>query len=55
MKRYILASGAARDLVDIWRYIKKASAQNIADRVEGVIREKLVFLAHKQQVIAGVI
>ena len=48
MKRYILAPAAARDLVEIWRYIKKASAQNIADRVEGVIREKLVFLAGSQ-------
>ena len=42
MKRYILAPAAARDLVEIWRYIKKESSQNTAERVESVIREKLV-------------
>jgi plasmid stabilization system protein ParE len=45
VKRYILARAAARDLVEIWRYIKKESAEKTADRVESVIREKLVFLA----------
>ena len=34
MNRYILAPAAARDLVDIWRYIKKQSSLATADRVE---------------------
>ena len=37
-RRYILAPQAARDLVAIWRYIKKESSQETADRVESVIR-----------------
>lgn len=45
MKRYVLAPAAARDLVEIWRYIKKESTQDTAEHVESVIREKLVFLA----------
>ena len=48
MKRYILAPAAARDLVEIWRYIKEESSRNTAERVESVIREKLVFLAGSQ-------
>jgi antitoxin ParD1/3/4/toxin ParE1/3/4 len=48
VKRYILAPAAARDLVEIWRYIKKESSQNTAEHVESVIREKLVFLAGSQ-------
>ena len=43
--RYILAPQAAHDLVDIWRYIRRESNAEIADRVEGVIRQKIVFLA----------
>jgi plasmid stabilization system protein ParE len=43
--RFILAPQAARDLVQIWRYIKKESSQATADRVESVIRRKFVFLA----------
>jgi plasmid stabilization system protein ParE len=31
-RRYTLAPHAARDLVDIWRYIKKESSQETADR-----------------------
>jgi plasmid stabilization system protein ParE len=48
VKRYTLAPAAARDLVEIWRYTKKESAQDTAERVESVIREKLVFLAGSQ-------
>ena len=48
MKRYILAPAAARDLVEIWRYVKKESTQNTAKHVESAIREKLAFLAGSQ-------
>ncbi len=37
-RRYILAPQAARDLVVIWRYLKKESSEETADRVESVIR-----------------
>jgi plasmid stabilization system protein ParE len=37
-RRYILAPEAARDLVQIWRYLKKESNWETADRVESVIR-----------------
>ena len=43
--RYILAPEAARDLVQIWRYIKEQSSGQMADRVESVIRERIGFLA----------
>jgi len=43
--RYTLAPEAARDLVEIWRYLKKESGQETADRVESVIRSKFVYLA----------
>jgi plasmid stabilization system protein ParE len=43
--RYILAPEAALDLVRIWRYIKKRASLDMADRVDAVIREKIVFLA----------
>lgn len=44
-RRYILAPEAALDLVQIGRYINKTGNLEIADRVESVIREKIVFLA----------
>jgi len=43
--RYVLAPEAALDLVQIWRYLKKQSNVATADRVESVIRGKMVFLA----------
>jgi antitoxin ParD1/3/4/toxin ParE1/3/4 len=43
--RYILAPEAARDLVEIWRYIKEQSSLEMADRVESVIRERFTLLA----------
>ncbi len=43
--RYVLAPEAAFDLVKIWRYIKKHSSIEMADHVESVIREKIIFLA----------
>src|ERR1019366_6635883 len=42
---YVLAPEAALDLVQIWRYLKKQSGVAVADRVESVIRDKIVFLA----------
>ncbi len=43
--RYVLAPEAALDLVQIWRYIMKNASLEMADRVESVIREKIVYLA----------
>ena len=44
-RRYVLAPEAALDLVQIWRFIKKESSVEMADHVESVIKERLVFLA----------
>jgi plasmid stabilization system protein ParE len=44
-RRYILAPEAARDLVQIWRYLKKESNQETADMVESVVRSKIVYVA----------
>ena len=44
-RRYVLAPEAALDLVQIWRYLKEQGSIEIADRVESVIRDKIVFLA----------
>jgi antitoxin ParD1/3/4/toxin ParE1/3/4 len=43
--RYVLAPEAALDLVQIWRYLKKESSVAVADHVESVIRDRIVFLA----------
>lgn len=43
--RYLLAPEAATDLVQIWRYIKKQSSMEMADRVESVILDRIRFLA----------
>jgi len=43
--RYVLAPQAALDLVQIWRHIKEQSSLELADRVESVIRDKIVFVA----------
>jgi|ERR1700722_275444 len=43
--RYVLAPEAALDLVQIWRYIGKQSSIQMADRVESVILDKIIFLA----------
>ncbi len=45
--RYILAPEAALDLVQIWRYIKKNAGLGTAERVESVIREKILYLAER--------
>jgi toxin ParE1/3/4 len=44
-RRYVLAPEAAHDLVAIWRYIRREANLEAAERVEAVIREKIVFLA----------
>ena len=41
MKRYVLAPVAARDLAEIWRYLKRQSSKETADRIESMIREKM--------------
>lgn len=43
--RYLLAPEATNDLVQIWRYIKKQSSVEMANRVESVIRDRIAFLA----------
>jgi toxin ParE1/3/4 len=43
--RYLFAPEAATDLVQIWRYIKKQSSVEMADRVESVILDRVRFLA----------
>jgi plasmid stabilization system protein ParE len=43
--RYVLAPQAAADLVQIWEYIQSRSSTETANRVESVIRDKIVFLA----------
>jgi antitoxin ParD1/3/4/toxin ParE1/3/4 len=43
--RYVLAPAAALDLFQIWRYIKKNSTIETADRVESVIRDRIGFLS----------
>jgi toxin ParE1/3/4 len=44
-RRYVLAPEAARDLAEIWRYVRKQSGLEIADRVESGIRDKIVRVA----------
>src|ERR1035438_5989035 len=43
-RRYIFAPEAAQDLAQIWRYIKDKASVTMADRVESVIRDKIVGL-----------
>ena len=43
--RYVLAPLAARDLVEIWQYIRKQSSVRMADHVESTIKEKFIFLS----------
>src|SRR5258708_31069849 len=47
-RRYVLAPEAALDLVQIWRYIKKQSSVEIADRVESV-----AMLWHSGELLRG--
>ena len=43
--RYLLSPEAAVDLAEIWNYIKEQTSTLMADRVESVIRDRLVFLS----------
>ena len=43
--RYVLAPEASFDVFQICRYIKKQSSVVVADRVESVISDRIVFLA----------
>ncbi len=43
--RYILAPQAAQDLVEIWTFIKNQGSLGIADHVESVIHDRIVFLS----------
>ena len=44
-RRFVLAPGAALDLVKIWRFIGKRTNLEMADRIEGAIRDKIGFLS----------
>ncbi|HKW18165.1 MAG TPA: type II toxin-antitoxin system RelE/ParE family toxin [Terriglobales bacterium] len=48
-RRYVLAPQAAADLAEIWRYIKGQSSVSTAERVESVIRERIVFLSRNPE------
>jgi plasmid stabilization system protein ParE len=52
-RRYVLAPEAALDLVHIWRFIRKESSEEIADRVEAAIRDQIVSLAKAQASVTG--
>ena len=43
--RFVLAPEAANDLVQIWRHLKKQTSVEMADRVESVILDKILYLA----------
>jgi plasmid stabilization system protein ParE len=45
-RRYKLAPEAVRDLLEIWRYLKKEAGQETADRAESVIRSKFAYLSN---------
>jgi toxin ParE1/3/4 len=44
-RRYVLSPEAALDLVQIWRYVNKKAGRETADRVESVVRDKIVLIA----------
>lgn len=56
---YRFAPKAARDLVQIWRYVRKHGGPQIADAVEREIREKIVipagnpYIGHMRQDLTG--
>ena len=45
MARYVVSPEAARDLIQIWRYIKERSSLETANRIESAIRDRIVLLA----------
>ena len=44
-RRYVLSPEAALDLGQIWRYVNKKAGRETADRVESVVRDKIVLIA----------
>jgi plasmid stabilization system protein ParE len=48
-RRFAVAPEAARDLARIWRYLKKESSRETADRVESVIRGKFPPACHSER------
>jgi plasmid stabilization system protein ParE len=44
-RRYVLAPDAALDLAQIWRYLKKESSVEMADKIELGIRNKIASLS----------
>ena len=48
--RYILSPEALDEIASIWRYIQSQSSIEMADRVESVIRERIIFLARNPRV-----
>ena len=43
--RYVLAPEADLDLIQIWRYLKTQASPEVANHVESVIRDRIVFLS----------
>ena len=43
--RYVLAPEAARDLAEIWTYLKQQASGETADRVEFAIRDRIALLS----------
>lgn len=43
--RFVLSPEALEDLASIWNYIYAHSSLETADRVESVIKDRIVFLA----------
>ena len=52
-RRYVLVPQATRDLFDIWRYLKKESNEETAERVESVIRSKFAIWRRFQAAAIG--
>lgn len=44
-RRYVLSPDAVQDLAGIWRHVRKNASVEMADRVESVIRQKLIYLS----------
>jgi plasmid stabilization system protein ParE len=47
--RFVLSPEALEDLASIWDYMGAQSSVEIADRVESVIRDRILFLARNPQ------
>jgi toxin ParE1/3/4 len=47
--RFVLSPEAVEDLASIWNYIRTQSSIDMADRVESVIREQIIFLSRNSR------